>query len=84
MSSYSHREQLLSLNDLNDFKKQLLYEIKLRMKEYGGQPPKKWLKSKDVRKLLNISQGNMQNLRVNGTLPFTKISRMIYYDAENI
>lgn len=38
----------------------------------------------DVRKLLNISQGNMQNLRVNGTLPFTKISRMIYYDAENI
>jgi hypothetical protein len=79
-----YREQLLSLNDLNDFKKQLLFEIKSLMKEYGGQPTKKWLKSKDVRKLLNISPGTLQNLRVNGTLPFTKIGGMIYYDAENI
>lgn len=39
---------------------------------------------RDVRKLLNISQGTMQNLRVNDTLPFTKIGGMIYYDAENI
>ena len=79
-----YREQLLSLNDLNDFKKQLLFEIKSLMKEYGGQPTKKWLKSKDVRKFLNISPGTLQNLRVNGTLPFTKIGGMIYYDAENI
>ena len=84
LKSPIYREQLLSLNDLNDFKKQLLFEIKSLMKEYGGQPTKKWLKSKDVRKLLNISPGTLQNLRVNGTLPFTKIGGMIYYDAENI
>ena len=84
LKSPIYREQLLSLNDLNDFKKQLLFEIKSLMKEYGGQPTKKWLKSKDVRKFLNISPGNLQNLRVNGTLPFTKIGGMIYYDAENI
>ena len=61
------------MNDLNDFKKQLLFEIKSLMKEYGGQQTKKWLKSKDVRKLLNISPSTLQNLRVNGTLSFTKI-----------
>ena len=43
------------------------------------QKKKKWLKSNEVRKLLNISPGTLQNLRINGTLSYTKIGGIIYY-----
>jgi Helix-turn-helix domain len=79
-----YREQLLTVDDLNDFKRQLLFEIKSLLKEHVGQPSKKWLKSRDVRKMLNISPGTLQNLRVSGTLPYTRIGGVIYHDLEQI
>lgn len=79
-----YREQLLTLDDLNDFKRQMLFEIKNLLKEHVGEPSKKYLKSKDVRKLLNISPGTLQNLRINGTLPFKRIGGVIYHDSADI
>lgn len=79
-----YREQLLTIDDLTDFKRQLFFEIKTLLKEHGGQPAKKWLKSHDVRKLLNISPGTLQNLRAKGTLPFTRIGGVICHDSEDI
>jgi helix-turn-helix protein len=79
-----YRDQLLTLEDLMDFKKQMLFEIKTLFKEQTGQPAKKWLKSKDVRNLLNISPGTLQTLRMKGTLPFTRVGGVIYHDAEDI
>jgi hypothetical protein len=76
--------QILTSEDLKEFKVDLLEEIKKLLRQSGVQPAKKWLKSPDVRKLLNISPGTLQNLRVNGTLPFTKIGGVIYYDYEDI
>ena len=34
--------------------------------------------------VLQISPGTLQNLRINGTLPYTKIGGIIYYDTEEI
>lgn len=76
--------QIVTLEDLLILKTELLSEIKKLLKEAGGEPVKKWLKSHEVRKLLDISPGTLQNLRVNGTLPFTKIGGVIYYDQEDI
>jgi hypothetical protein len=61
----------------------LLGEIKGLIKPGQGQS-KKWLKSYEVRKLLNISPGTLQNLRVNGTLRYTKIGGLLYYKLEDI
>ncbi|MFZ2284508.1 MAG: helix-turn-helix domain-containing protein, partial [Lutibacter sp.] len=36
------------------------------------------------KKLLGISTGTLQNLRINGTLPYTKMGGVIYYDYEKI
>jgi hypothetical protein len=44
----------------------------MMIKELVGQPTKKWLKTHEVRKLLNVSGGTMQRLRTNGTLPYKK------------
>lgn len=78
------RDQLLTAGDLFDFKLQLLFEIKTLLKEQNGQNAKKWLKSRDVRKLLGISPGTLQNLRVKKILPFTRIGGIIYHDAADI
>jgi len=34
--------------------------------------------------LLQVSPGTLQNLRINGTLPYTKVGGIIYYDTEEI
>jgi hypothetical protein len=61
----------------------LLYEIKGLIKP-GQAQSKQWLKSYEVRKLLNISPGTLQNLRVNRTLRYTKIGGLLYYKLEDI
>tara|TARA_Y100001949_G_C15949654_1_gene314090 strand:- start:686 stop:964 length:279 start_codon:yes stop_codon:yes gene_type:complete len=75
---------IITTEDLQQFKHELLGEIKEILSENSGLQTKKWLKSPEVRKLLSISPGTLQNMRVNGTLPFTKIGGVIYYDYQDI
>jgi len=75
--------ELISKEDLKVFKSELLQEIKQLMQPGQGQS-KQWLKSNEVRKMLNISPGTLQNLRINGTLRFSKIGGMMYYKLEDI
>jgi len=70
------REDLKRLEDL-------LKEIK-QIVQPGQSQPKKWLKSSEVRKMLNISPGTLQNLRINGTLRYTKMGSIMYYKLEDI
>jgi ribonucleotide reductase beta subunit family protein with ferritin-like domain len=75
--------ELITKEDLREFKGELLKEIKQLMQPGQGQS-KKWLKSVEVRKLLGISPGTLQNLRINGTLRFTKVGSIMYYKLEDI
>jgi hypothetical protein len=75
--------ELITRDDLREFKNELLNELKQIMQPGQGQS-KKWLKSSEVRKMLNISPGTLQNLRINGTLRFTRISSILYYKLEDI
>ena len=79
-----YRPQLLTIEDLEEFKNILLKELRTLLKELSGQPGRKWLKSFEVKKLLGISPGTLQNLRINGTLPYTKIGGVILYDYEDV
>ena len=76
--------QIITTEDLREFKEELLEDIKAIINHQSGFAPKKWLKSPEVRDLLSISTGTLQNLRINGTLPFTKVGGVIYYDYEDI
>jgi hypothetical protein len=49
-----------------------------------GIAQKKWLKSSEVQELLGLSSSGLQNLRVRGTIPFTKLGGVIYYDYQEI
>lgn len=75
---------IITTEDLREFKMELLDDIKQLLNHQSGQVTKKWLKSPEVRDLLGISPGTLQNLRVNGTLPYTRIGGVLYYDYQEI
>ena len=74
---------ILTNEDLLQFKTELFSELKALLKN-AGPPQKKWLKSDEVKKLLKVSPGTLQTLRINGTLQYTKIGGIIYYDFDHI
>tara|TARA_B100000678_G_scaffold219653_1_gene187023 strand:- start:24 stop:302 length:279 start_codon:yes stop_codon:yes gene_type:complete len=76
--------EVITTEDLNEFKHELLDEIETLIKSKNAVQPKKWLKSSDVRELLDISPGTLQNLRINGTLPYSKMGGVIFYDYDDI
>ena len=78
------RDQLLTVADLENFKTDLLAEIRNLLTGFNGKPSAQWIKSKDVRKMLGISAGTLQHLRINGTLPFIKLGGTILYNYEDI
>ncbi|WP_299780533.1 helix-turn-helix domain-containing protein [uncultured Formosa sp.] len=76
--------RIITTDDLRDFKIELLEELKVLLARDGEYKSKKWLKSPEVRELLGISHGTLQNLRVNGTLPYSKVGGVLYYDYQDI
>lgn len=79
-----YREQLVTIGDLEEFKNDLLIELRQLIYEHKHQVGKQWLKSYEVKKLLGISTGTLQHLRANGTLPYSKIGGIVYYDMNEI
>lgn len=77
-------DQLVTISDLQAFKVELLLSINNMLSDTNKQPTKKWLKSYEVQKIMDISTGTIQNLRANGTLPYTKVGGLIYYKLEDI
>src|SRR5258706_12746459 len=75
---------LPTVDDLQNLKTELIDEIKKLLGQRHVTPARKWLKSHEVRRLLMLSPGTLANLRVNGTLPYTKIGGLILYDYDDI
>ena len=75
--------EVITREDLNEFRELLLSELNTLFNSKTEQQ-KQWLKSNEVRKLLNISPGTLQNLRINGTLSYTKVGSILYYPYQDI
>jgi hypothetical protein len=75
---------IITTDDLREFKMELLDDIKNLLSKQTTGKLKKYLKSSEVMDLLQVSPGTLQNLRINGTLPYTKVGGIIYYDVEEI
>lgn len=43
-----------------------------------------WLRSKDVRKMLNISDSTLQTMRINGSIPAYKLGDSWFYKRDEI
>lgn len=70
---------------MRQFKTELVSEVRQLLKEVlHPEPHRPWLRSKEVRQLMNISAGTLQNLRVSGKIQATKIGHLHYYKKEDI
>lgn len=76
--------EIASKQDLIAFKNELLNEIKVLLSEKSRQPPSRWLRSAQVRKLLSISPGTLQQMRVSGELKYTKVGGIHFYLESDI
>jgi len=77
--------ELITKDDLEKFKVELFAELKRpSYKLNKKEEQKEWLKSYEVRSILNISAGTLATLRRNGTLHFSKIGGLLYYKHDDI
>lgn len=75
--------EILTKSDLQNFKQELITEIQSIVGNTSTKE-QKWIKGIDVRNLLGISAGTLQNLRINGTLTPSKIGGTHFYKNSDI
>lgn len=74
---------IITKEDLQQFKTELLEAIEALLQGNTAEQ-KLWLRTSEVKKLLNVSSGTLQNLRINGTLSYSKIGGTLYYNYKDI
>ena len=74
--------EILTKDDLQKFKNEIIEEIKESLN--SNTVNKKWLKTSQVKELLNISSGTLKNLRVTEQLPYSKLGGTLFYDLDDI
>ena len=81
---------IITSEDLEQFKWELLGNIKEYLdkregkKENQAQDEKVWIKSHQVQRMLGISPGTLQTLRLNGTIPYSKVGGVLFYSKTDI
>lgn len=75
--------ELVTKQDLVNLKTELLSAMQSLVSQ-ADNTKKKWLKTSEVKEMLGLSSSGLTNLRIKGTLPFTKLSGVIYYDYSEI
>ena len=65
--------EILTTDDLREFKQEILAEIKLLLSDISALKPadKKYLKSLELQEILDMSPASLQNLRNARVLPYT-------------
>lgn len=77
--------EIITKEDLQNFGEKLLQDLQeLLNKTKPKAENKTWLRSHEVRKLLNISAGTLHTLRVTGKIRFSKVGKLNYYRREDI
>lgn len=76
--------RFITLDDFQELKKEIREYCKQSIALQTAGVTRRYLKSDEVMDLLRVSPGTLQNLRINGTLPYMKLGGMIYYDFNEI
>lgn len=80
-------DEQVTKDDLRQFGLLIIGEVRKLIQPDAGEKNDlhpEWLKSRVVRKLLDISAGSLQNLRVTGKIRFKKVLGSYYYSNADI
>ncbi|TDD75832.1 helix-turn-helix domain-containing protein [Flavobacterium caseinilyticum] len=70
--------EIITREEFNSFKQEVLEALK----PISTGQNKQFLRSREMREMFNISAGTLQNMRINGTLPYSKVGTTILYDYD--
>jgi len=74
--------EIITIEDLRNFRQELLTTIKELLKVDDSDP--KWLKAKEVKNLLSVSDNTLRQLRIEGKLTRVRVGRSYYYDKQQV
>ena len=81
-------EEGITKEDLRQFGLSLIGTIRKLIEAGKGEGSQaadpEWLKSRVVRKMLDISAGSLQNLRITGKVRFKKVLGSYYYNRSDL
>lgn len=78
---------IITKEDLLEFKQELFSELRDIISPTSKpttESGRQWLKSWEVKKMLGISAGTLQSMRINGTIAYTRVGGLIFYSYEDI
>ena len=76
--------EVVTKEDLQQFRIQLINDIRQLIGSTEKTSDKQWLKNAEVKKILNISSNTIQRLRITGKLRSSKIGGVHYYRYADI
>ncbi|HRO45912.1 DNA-binding protein [Agriterribacter sp.] len=76
--------EIVTKEDLEDFRVRLLNDLKNIIPKAEKKESKRWLRSHEVRAMLGISSGTLQNLCINDVLHPNKIRGINFFKYEEI
>ena len=76
--------EVVTKEDLQQFRMQLINDIRQLIGVPEKALDKQWLKNAEVKKILNISSNTVQRLRISGKLRSNKIGGIHYYRYADI
>src|SRR5665213_2301735 len=79
-----YANQLVTIDDLQQMKQQIVEEILSALRTQLQIPQKKWMKAHEVRRLLKISPGTLQTLKNRGIINYTKVGGVHFFNYEEI
>jgi len=74
---------VLTKESLQELKYEILDTIKATAEGKNGEP-KKWLRTRELQELIDLSAGTLKNLRDAGIIKYWKDVQFVYYDWEYI
>jgi hypothetical protein len=75
--------ELITKDDLEKFRQTLLEDIRLIIQP-SVKPLDEWLRCSEVRDLMKISTGTIQNLRITGKLKSNKVGGIHFYRRSDV
>jgi hypothetical protein len=76
--------EIVTKEDLQAFRLQLLNDLKVLFFPTVQIEKKEWLRSREIRKILGISPGTLQNMRIYGKITPAKIGGIFFYRKDDL
>ncbi|MFC2090897.1 helix-turn-helix domain-containing protein [Bacteroidota bacterium] len=76
-------ETIATLSDILQMKTEILEALE-EYTQSNNHSQKKWIRGPEAREMLSISSSKLQNMRIMGDIPYSKIGTTYYYPVDEI